>query len=218
MTAISELLSASPEDFVRKLFPKGDYLCQITEAELMHGYWKGNPSKGTKPRWFEVYVPTIEIVDYVPSGDEDIDAETMKLLENFGDWKGYKPPRGSGRWTQMQQVPGFNDKVPCAGIANGLNFALAETTPEWESMTELSSQAPRFYTSQNAQGNVDGWVVKVLSTDPENHTPPTISSDTPLAEIIEATKGCYLIVSLDHEQDEKGEYEPKVICKETAPV
>lgn len=218
MSAISELLSSSPEAFVRKLFPKGDYLCQIVEAELKHGYWKANPSKGTKARWFEVYVPTIKIIDYVPSGDEDIDAETTDLLITFGDWKGYMPPNGRGHWTQMQQVPGYNDRIQCAGIANGLNFALAETTPEWESMRELSLSAARFFTSKNSRGEIDGWVVKVLSTDPEQHTPPEVDSETSLPDIINLTKGCYLVVTLDQEQDEKGEYEPKVICDGTASV
>ena len=218
MSAISELLQAAPEDFVRKMMPAGDYLCQIVEAELMHGYWKANPAKGTRARWFEVYVPTIAVVDYIPSSDEDIDAETRNALEQFGDWKGYRPPNGTGHWTQMQQVPGFNDRVRCAGIANGLNFALAETTEEWESMKELSSSAPRFYTSENSRGDVDGWVVKTLSTDPETFSPPAIEKHTPLPEIIEATKGCYLVVSLKHEQDESGQYEPKVVCDSTSSI
>ena len=218
MSAITDLLSAAPEDFVRKMLPKGDYLCQIVEAELLHGFWKGNPSAGKKPRWFEAYVPTIEIIDYIPSGDDDIDAETLTALENFGDWKGYQPPNGSGHWVQMQQVPGFNDKIKCAGMAFGLNFILAETTPEWVSMIELASSAARFFTSQNARGEVDGWVVKTLSTDPESLTPPEIEANTSLPDIIERTKGCYLIVTIDHEQDEKGEYEPKVICDGTSGI
>jgi hypothetical protein len=36
MSAITDLLSASPEDFVRHMLPKGDYLCQIVEAKLLH--------------------------------------------------------------------------------------------------------------------------------------------------------------------------------------
>lgn len=213
MSAISDLLGSSPEAFVRKLFPKGDYLCQISEAELLHGYWKGNPSEGKKARWFEAYVPTIKVIDYVPDGDEDIDIDTQDALAKFGDWQGY-----TRRWTQMQTVPGFNDKIRCAGMANNLNFILAESTEEWTAMKELAQSAPRFYTSQNSQGVVDGWVVKVLSTDPEVFTPPEIDQSTPLGDIIAATKGCYLIVRLDHEQDEKGEYEPKVVCAGTAGV
>lgn len=218
MSAISELLQSSPESFVRKMLPKGDYLCQIMEAELLHGYWKPNPTKGTKARWFESYVPTIEIVDYVETSDEDIDTETRDLLEKFGDWKGYRPPTGKGGWTQFQQIPGYEGKIKCAGIANGLNFALAETTEDWASMVELSSSAPRFYNSSNSRGEVDGFVVNVLSTEPDNHTPPAIGADTSLPEIIEKTKGCFLVVTLDHEQDEKGEYEPKVVVAGTASI
>ncbi len=216
MTAITELLAASPEDFVRKMIPKGDYLCQIVEAEVLHGYWKGDPSAGKKARWFEAYVPTIEIIDYVPAGDEDIDAETLAALENFGDWKGFRPPTKNGNWVQFQTIPGFKDKVKCAGIAIGLNFILADVTEEWETLKELT--VSRFFTSKDSQGQVSGWVVKVLSTDPETFTPPDIQSDTSLSAVIEATKGCYLIVSLDHEQDETGKYEPKVICAGTTEV
>jgi len=217
MSAISELLTTSPEAFVNKLLPKGDYLCQIIEAELMHGYWKANPPKRPKARWFEAYVPTIEIIDVVPTGDEDIDAEQMAALEAFGDWKGYKPPKDKGRWVQPQDIPGYDDKVTCAGMAF-INFVLAETTEEWEAMTKLADSAHRFYTSKNSQGNPDGWVIKTLSTDPETHTPPAIDSDTGLAEVIEATKGCYLVVSIGHEQDEEQKYEPKLTVEATSAV
>lgn len=217
MTAISDLLNAGQEEFVRKLLPAGEYLCQIIEAELKHGYWKANPEKNRGPRWMEVYVPTIQLVDVVPTGDPDIDEAMMNQLEVFGDWKGYKPPNGSGRWMQMQTVPGFNDKVQCAGIANGLNYIMAETTPEWAAMKELASSAPRFYTSQNSQGQVDGFVNKVLSTSPDQHVPP-VSEQMKLDEIIAATKGCFLQVSLKVEEDPSGEYEPKIVCDGVASV
>ena len=217
MSAISDLLGASPEDFVRKLLPAGDYLCQIIEAEVKHGYWKPNPSKGTSARWFESYVPTIQIIDYVPSGDEDIDEAAKQALDNFGDWQGFKPPSGSGRWVQMQEVPGYSEKVQCAGIANGLNFALIDTTPEWAAMKEVAGSGPRFYNSCNAQGEVGGFVVETLSTDQSEHIPPEISVQ-PLGEVIEATKGCFLIVSLKIEEDPTGQYDPKVVCDGTRAV
>lgn len=217
MSAISELLAAPPEDFIRKLFPAGEYLCQIVEAEIKHGYWKPNPSKNRAARWMETYVPTIEIVDVVPSGDEDIDAALVTALDNFGDWKGFRPPSGSGRWVQMQTVPGYEDKIQCAGIANGLNYILADSTPEWAGLKEIAPSATRFYTSQNSQGNIDGFVHKILSTDVEAHEPP-VSTVEPLLKVVEATKGCFLLVTLRIEEDPTGEYDPKVVCDGVAPV
>jgi len=211
MSAISELLSSGPENFVQKLFPAGDYLCQIVEAEIKHGYWKPKPPDRPQARWFEVYVPTIEVIDYIPTGDEDIDAQQAEALEKFGDWKGFRPPRGganSGRYTQWREIPGFEKKVECAGIANGLNYDLVEASPNWEAKTGYANGVARFYNSCNAQGEVGGFVHDVLSTEPDTHTPP-ITSAIGIGEVIEATKGCYLVVTFIHQQDDP-KYEPKL--------
>jgi len=211
MSAISELLSSGPENFVQKLFPAGDYLCQIIEAEVKHGYWKPNPPDRPQARWFEVYVPTIEVIDYVPTGDEDIDAATKKALENFGDWKGFRPPRGtanSGRYTQWREIPGYDKKIECAGIANGLNYDLVEATPNWEAKIDYAQSVARFYNSCNAQGEVAGFVHDVLSTDKDTHIPP-VTEALPIAEVINATKGCFLVVTFVHQQDDP-KYDPKL--------
>lgn len=214
MSAITELLSAKKEDFVQRILPKGDYLCQIIEAELMHGYW------GKSNRWFEAYVPTIEVVDYFPSGDDDIDQATLTALGIFGDWKGYKPGsmNNSGRWTTNTNVPGYEERVVCANpiSGRGLVYPIIETTPNWEHLKDYSDSAARFFNSENHRGELDGFVVRTLSTDPVQHTPPKITpamteADDMVTQVIAATKGCYLIVSIDHEQDEKGDYPPKLI-------
>lgn len=221
MSAISQMLSADTSGLIRKTLPKGDYLCQIVEADILHGYWKPNPPKRPKARYFEVYVPTIEIIDFVPSGDEELDNELAAALEAFDEnWKGFRPGSmpGSGRWVQPQEVPGHDKKVLCAGIANGLNFALAETTQDWEQFIEFAGEATRFYTSANTHGEPDGFVVKKLSSDPTNFTPLAITSGMPLDQIIEATKGAYLIVSLDIESDPEGKYDDKVVVAGTEAV
>lgn len=219
MSSISEMLSANTEELVRKYLPAGDYLCQIVEADILHGYWKPKPPDRPRARYFDSYVPTIEIVDFVKSGDAELDDQLETALVQFDEnWKGFRPPTGSGRWVQGQEVPGYDKRVLCAGIANGLNFALAEATEGWESFESFASQATTFYTSENSHGEQDGFVMKKLSTDPTVFTPPDVTKGAPLSAIIEATKGCFLIVSLGIEDDPTGKYEPKVVVSGTEAV
>ena len=221
MSSISEMLTADTSALVRKYLPAGDYLCQIVDADILHGYWKPKPPDRPRARYFDSYVPTIQIVDFVKTGDPELDTQLEQDLQKFDEnWKGYRPGSmtNSGRWAQGQEIPGYDKKVLCAGIANGLNFALAEATEGWASFKEFSTQAPNFYTSQNSHGEQDGFVMKKLSTDPDTFTPPEITPGTPLGEIIEATKGCFLIVSLGLEEDAEGKYEPKVTVNGTEAV
>lgn len=219
MSSISQMLSADTSALVRKYIPKGDYLCQIVEADILHGYWKPKPPDRPRARFFDAYVPTIEIVDMVKSGDPEEDEALEAALLLFDEnWKGFRPPTGKGRWVQGQEVPGYDKRIICAGIANGLNFDLAEASENWEDFIEYASNAPSFYTSTNSQGQPDGFVVKKLSTDPFSHKPPVITPGMPLGDVIEATKGCFLIVSLDLEEDPTGKYEPKVVVARTEPV
>jgi len=211
MSAISEVLSAKKEDFVHKLFPAGDFLCQIVEAEIMDGYYKGSQ------KWFTAYVPSIEVVDYIPTGDEDIDQETLAELENFGDWKGYKLGNSKGRWTMSTQPPGYEEKVICANpiSANNLQFELAEATPKWEHLKSYSEQISRFFDSKR----MSGFVVEKLSTDPESFIPIELSEEVlnasdMLIQIINLTKGTYVGVSLKHEQNDP-KYPTKVVCADT---
>jgi hypothetical protein len=208
MSSISELLVAPVESFVKKTLPEGDYLLQVVEIDIKHYFWKASPAKSRGPVWGDAVVPTIEIVDMIPSGDSTLDDQQLSALNAFGDWKGFRPPYGSGRWTQYQEVQGYKDKIECAGISP-INFPLAIATPEWASMVEIHPQATRFYTSANSRGEPDGFVVKVLSTEPTRHVPP-VTSALPLGEVISACKGCFFVATFSMKEDETGQYDPKL--------
>jgi hypothetical protein len=220
--SIADLLkSAKPEDFTKKMLPEASYLCQITEAEPLPRYWKPNETKGRPAVWAFVYVPSIKIIDVLSTGDPDMDAEIQAQLARFGDWKGY-----TLRYTLNQEIPGHEQKILCAGIEMkqgargfGLNYTLAETTPNWESVKEYSRALPRFWTSADKNGEQDGWTVKVLSSSPDSHTPinlPASDDPEPLPKVIEATIGAYLIVDLAIESDPTGEYPDKLMVAGTS--
>jgi len=220
MSKKHDILNADTSGLVAKVLPKGDYLCQIIEADIMKGYWKPNPPKRPKARFFKAYVPTIEIVDFVRSGDPEVDADLEEALNQFDEnWKGYRPgsPKNSGRFTMAQTIDGYDDRVRCAGIANGLNFVIGEYSPDWEDFTGFADEATRFYTSANTHGEVDGFV-KRLSTDPENFTPPEFTAGMTIADVIEATKGCYLIVTFGIRSDPEGKYDDQTEVVGTEPV
>jgi hypothetical protein len=222
MAGILDLFkTAKPEDFTRKMLPDASYLCQIDEAEPLPMYWKPNEAKGRAAVWRYVYVPKIRILDILPSGDNDLDAAIRDQLERFGDWKGYEL-----RYTINQEIPGHDQRILCAGIEMkqgargfGLNYALADMTPNWESIKEYSKALPRFWTSSDKNGNQDGWVVKVLSSSPDSHTPiplPASDDPEPLPKVIAATIGAYLIVDLAAEVDPTGEYPDKLMVAGTS--
>ena len=216
MSGMNDLLSqATLEDLQVKALPAASYLCKIVDAAVMGAFWKANPAKGVGNRWNLFYVPTIEIVDVRPSGDPELDEEILGQLTRFGDWKGYKR-----RWTQNQEVPGFNSKVECAGVSN-INFQLAETSERWENVVQFSRGLPRFYTATDRNGERGGWVWHTLSADPETFEHldlPPQDDPNPLAKVVEATVGSYLLVDLGMEVDPKGEYPDKLIVDNTGPV
>lgn len=159
MTAISDLLKMPSASIEQKSFPAGSYVCQIIEAEPMRFYW------GKSAQWGFMYVPRIEVVDVVPTGDPDLDADQMAALERFGDWQGFKK-----RYTMRLEIPGHNDKVECGGIANNLNFPLFLTSPQWEELAGVHLQASRFYISadKSPTGVASGFIVDVLGLTPES--------------------------------------------------
>ena len=131
-----------------------------------------------------------------------------------------RPPKGvrnpAKKWREAG--PGDLGKADLNWDIAAGRGALAEATEGWAGFKEFATQAPNFYTNQNSHGEQDGFVMKKLSTDPEVFTPPEIAPGTPLGEIIEATKGCFLIVSLGLEEDAEGKYEPKVTVNGTEAV
>lgn len=220
MSAISDLLSAPSDSFVRKSLPAASYLCQIVKADLLGGYWKANDKRPAK--WFTSYVPTIKIIDVKPTNDPELDATIQQALSDFGDWQGKEL-----RYAQMREIPGYSEEKLCAGIdmargakGNGLNYTIGDATEEWASAT-LSQGVTRFYTAINTQGKQDGWVVTTLSKEPNRHVPidlPPQDDPNPLGKVIEATIGAYLVVDLVVEQDPEGKYQPKLVVGGTSSV
>lgn len=221
MSAISDLLKVPSESFVRKNLPAASYLCQIVKAELLGNYWKASDKRPA--RWMLVYVPTIKIVDVIPTNDEELDAQISAQLAQYGDWQGKEI-----RYAQYREIPGYGDKKLCASIemakgskGTGLNFVLADTTAEWESLKAIADSAPRFYTATNSQGVQDGWVVKCLSKDPTQHIPldlPPQDHPNPLELIVPATEGAYLVVDFVLERDDSGQYDDKLMVGGTSSV
>ena len=75
MSAKSQLLSTPAEATEVRLFPAGDYICQIVEADVLGGFWKATENR-PQARWFQSYVPTLRILDYLRSGDPQQDERT----------------------------------------------------------------------------------------------------------------------------------------------
>lgn len=221
MSAITDLLAAPSEAFVRKQLPAASYLCQIVKNEILPGYWKANDKRPAK--WFLVAVPTIKLLSVIPTGDPEQDASVQEALSAYGDWEGKEL-----RFAALREVPGYSERKLLAGIemargakGNGLNYTLADTTEEWGAMTGVAPSASRFYTSTNSQGKPDGWVVTTLSKEPNRHVPidlPPQDDPNPLGKVIEATVNSYLVVDLVLEIDSEGKYEPKLMVGGTSSV
>lgn len=221
MSAFTDLLSQPSDSFVRKQLPAASYLCQIVKAELLPGYWKASEKRPA--RWYLAFTPTIKLIDVIPSGDPEEDAKVQQALDDYGDWQGKEM-----RFAQLREVPGYSEKKLLAGIemaknakGSGLNYILADTTPEWASHKEMADSAARFYTSVNSQGKQDGWVVTTLSQEPQRHVPielPSQDDPAPLGKVIEATVNSYLVVDLTLETDPEGKYAPKVLVGGTSSV
>lgn len=202
MSAISQLLSFDASSIeAPKLFPEGDFKCKITRAEFINFYWDKSTTYGV------MYVPEIEVVDYIPSGSEAMDKQIMAQLEKFGDWQGFK--RQFARLSE--KIPGHQgEKIRIAGIANNLNFPLFLTDAGWENITEQHPQLSRFYlpADKSATGKPRGFVVDVLKMKPK----PGI----PLAELVQETEGKMLQVTFKHRQEEG--YDAQLEVKDTQSV
>lgn len=213
---ISDLLKgAKPEDFQRKELPAAAYKVQIVEAEPLPFYWKPNPAKSRGATYGLSYVPKLKILDVLLPGDPELDAEIMAQLERFGDWRNFE-----FRFTQMQEVPGHEKKLLCAGISP-VNFVLADCNVNWEGVKEYSRGLPRFYTSSDKNGNQAGFVVDKLSSDPDSFESidlPSPDDMEPLPRVIEATQGAYLVVTLGYEVDPTGQYPDKLVITETSSI
>ena len=216
MSGISDLLKgARAEDFQKKELPAADYKVQIVEAEPLTAYWKPNPAKGRGATYLLVYVPKLRIVDVLMTGDPELDAEIKTQLDRFGDWKGFE-----FRFTQLQEVPGHEKKLLCAGISP-VNFTLAECNAGWDGVKEYSRGLPRFYTSSDKNGNQSGFVADKLSANPDSFEPinlPDPNDPEPLPKVIEATIGSYFIATLGFETDPTGQYPDKMVIKETSAI
>lgn len=202
MSAISQLLTFDASNIdAPKLFPKGDFKCKISKAEFINFYWDKSTTYGI------MYVPEIEVVDYIPSGSEAMDKKVMAELEKFGDWQGFK--RQFARTSdKVPSNPG--EKVRIAGIANNLNFPLFLTDAGWENVTEQHPQLSRFYlpADKSATGRPRGFVVDVLKMKP--------AAGISLAELVQQTEGKFLQVTFDHRESEG--FDPQLEVKDTQSV
>lgn len=213
---IADLLKgAKPEDFQRKELPSADYIVKIVEAEPLPAYWRPNPAKSRGATYLLYYVPKLQIVDVLLPGDPELDEEIKTQLARFGDWQHFE-----FRFTQMQEVPGHEKKVLCAGISP-VNFVLAECNANWEGVKEYSRGLPRFYTSMDKDGKQAGFVAQTLSASPSSFEPialPDQDDPEPLMKIIPATVGAYFVATIGYESDPTGQYPDKMVITSVSSI
>jgi len=207
MSIIDAALRTPGSAFVKNILPAGTYKCQILDADLMRFYW------GRSGVWGLMYVPTVRLVDMIPTGDPEIDETWTSGLEALGDWR-----RITKKYTMKIEVPGYAERIELGGIANNLNFPLRLTTPRWEELVSdkrgnpiMHPQASRFYlpARESATGVASGFVVDTLGLTP--------LLDVDLEAIITATLDRMLAVTFVHRQPNP-QYEPRVEVENTSSV
>jgi len=201
MSITSLLNKTKQEDFVKKLLPEAAFLARIVEANTLPRYWGPKEGKRTEPAYAICYAPTFEIMAYLPTGDDELDAQNNAILENYGDWKGLKL-HNNYRGT----VPTMGDqKLLLSGVGPG-NYELGSCDPyfgtqEGEEYFSVSSRLSAFMEAK-PDGSIGGFVA-LLSADPTTQESIKLPSKpfSNLPKVIAATEGAYLILDMGIESD-----------------
>lgn len=161
--------------------PAGHYKVQIVKYDMLPFAWKKNNTFGL------MYVPTIKLVDVVPSGDDEIDAKMMAALDAYGDWTA----------RELQFAYTTKDTNRRMAQVSEINFPLFETSPDGEDVSIMERQVARFHITPDRNNGVEaGFVHDILGL--------SYPHGASLGTIVEDTVGKMFLVNLEYEpnQDE----------------
>lgn len=168
-------------------FPPGTYKCQIVAYDWLPYSWKGGAVTGI------AYVPKLQIVDVIPTGDPDIDQEQQDKLDAFGDWT---------HKTFQFDIAAKDDKPRRAGVS-AVNFQVFDTDEIGGDPTGFAKGAFRFHVAPAANNGVEaGFVHDVLGL--------SFPDGAPVVEIAEATLNKFLIAQFEFEEQQDERYAPRL--------
>lgn len=167
-------------------FPAGTYKCQIIAYEWLPYVWKSGVSGIS-------YVPKIQIVDVIPTGDKEMDEEHMAKLDTFGDWN---------RKTFQFDIPAKDEKPRRAGVS-AINFNIFETSELGGDITGLTKGAFRFHITPAHNNGVEaGFVHDILGLSfPEGGE---------IVDIAEATLNQFFVAQFEFEEQQDERYAPRL--------
>ena len=178
--------------------PAGTYKVQIVKYDWLPFSWKKSNSHGL------MYVPTIKLIDYIPSGDDDTDAEFKAQLDAYGDW--------TARELQFAYSPKDTPNKRMAQVAE-INFPLIETDAEGNVIGVIERQASRFHVTPDKNNHVEaGFIHDVLGLSYPN--------GASLADLAEATLDKMFICALEYEPNQDESRPPNLVVarKSMAPA
>ncbi len=168
--------------------PAAHYKVQIVKYDWLPFAWKKNSTFGL------MYVPTIKLVDYISSGDEETDTDLRNALDAYGDWTA----------RELQFAYTTKDTNRRMAQVSELNFPLIETTPEGEATGILERQAARFHvTPDKNNGTEAGFIHDVLGL--------SFPNGAPLGELAEATVDKMFICALEYEPNQDESRPPNLV-------
>jgi hypothetical protein len=172
-----------------KELPAGQYKAQIVSVDVLPFIWlkSGRYGKG--------YVPTIQLLEPMFTGDPEIDDEWQKKLDDFGDWSAKK-----FNWTIP---PKESENRPRQMSISAINFSLIKCDAELNDL-DYDEQLFRFYISaeKSKTGEEGGFAVEVLGLS---------GKDKSILDLIKETEGRELIVDLAYDNPEPP-YSPRLQC------
>lgn len=169
--------------------PAGTYKVQIVKYDWLPFSWKKSNSHGL------MYVPTIKLIDYIPSGDDDTDAEFKAQLDAYGDW--------TARELQFAYSPKDTPNKRMAQVAE-INFPLVETDAAGEPIGIMERQAARFHVTADKNGGVEaGWIHDVLGL--------SFPNGASLGDLAEATVDLMFICALEYEPNQDETRPPNLV-------
>jgi hypothetical protein len=186
---LKSLLETSTATFTRPpQFPAGHYKVQITRYDFLPFEWA---KKGT---FGLMYVPTIQPVEVILSGDENVDAEQNRALEEYGDWTkrefqfAYTKKEDNRRMAQVSEI----------------NFPLFETNQDGSEGRIMERQAARFHvTPEKNQGQEGGFIHDVLGL--------SFPQGASVGDLAEATLNKFFIVNFEYEENQDPQRPPNLI-------
>lgn len=177
---LNSLLNTSSATFTRPpQFPAGHYKVQIVRYDLLPFHWNKSNQDGL------MYVPTIQPVEVIQTGDATLDAEQEQALEAYGDWTkrefqfAYTRKDDNRRMAQVSEI----------------NFPLIETDADGTPVAVMERQAARFHVvPEKNNGQEGGFVHDILGL--------SFPQGASISELCEATLNKFFIVNFEYENNQ----------------